>query len=111
MSFHLITIYSTRFKSSSSTMNKLLKPSRLDTDPSSTTAAKEWKHWYHTFINFIEESGDAAPDKLRALVNCISPNIFELIEDCSTYESAISKLEGVYVKVSNEIFARHLLAT
>ncbi|XP_068235485.1 uncharacterized protein [Palaemon carinicauda] len=43
-------------------MAKLLKPSRLDTDPSSSNAAKEWKHWHRTFTNFIEESGDAAPD-------------------------------------------------
>ncbi|XP_063872039.1 uncharacterized protein LOC135106710 [Scylla paramamosain] len=49
----------------------LLKPCRLDTDPSSPTAAKEWKHWHRTFQNFIEESGEAAPNKLRALVNCL----------------------------------------
>ena len=92
-------------------MSKLLKPSRLDTDPSSPTAAKEWKHWHRTFINFIEESGENAPDSLRALINCVSPTVYELIEDCTTYESAISKLESVYVKVPNEIFARHILAT
>lgn len=92
-------------------MAKLLRPSRLDTDPSSPTAAKEWKHWFKTFTNFIEESGDTAPDKLRALVNCVSPTVYELIEDCSTYESAITKLESVYVKLPNEVFARHVLAT
>ena len=92
-------------------MNKILKPSRLDTDPSSPTAAKEWKHWYRTFMNFIEESGDSAPNKLRALVNCVSPSMHELIEDCDTYESAVAKLERSYVKVPNEVFARHLLAT
>ncbi|XP_064077645.1 uncharacterized protein LOC135195313 [Macrobrachium nipponense] len=92
-------------------MAKLLKPSRLDTDPSSPTAAKEWKHWHKTFTNFIEESGDAAPDKLRALVNCVSPSVYELIEDSSTFESAIAKLESAYVKLPNEVFARHVLAT
>ncbi|XP_068235600.1 uncharacterized protein [Palaemon carinicauda] len=92
-------------------MAKLLKPSRLDTDPSSSNAAKEWKHWHRIFTNFIEESGDAAPDKLRALVNCVSSSVYELIEDCSTFESAIAKLDSVYVKLPNEIFARHVLAT
>ncbi|XP_064080666.1 uncharacterized protein LOC135197536 [Macrobrachium nipponense] len=76
-----------------------------------TTAAKEWKHWHQTFTNFIEESGDAAPDKLRALVNCVSPSVYELIEDCSTFESAIAKLESAYVKLPNEVFARHVFAT
>ncbi|XP_068245363.1 uncharacterized protein [Palaemon carinicauda] len=92
-------------------MAKLLKPSRLDTDPSSSNAAKEWKNWHRTFTNFIEESGDAAPDKLRALVNCVSSSVYELIEDCSTFESTIAKLDSVYVKLPNEIFARHILAT
>ncbi|XP_076067679.1 uncharacterized protein LOC143040470 [Oratosquilla oratoria] len=90
---------------------KLLKPSRLDTDPSSPTAAKEWKHWHRTFTNFIKESGEAAPDKLRALVNCVSPNVYELIEDCATYENTITKLESAYVKLPNKVFARHVLAT
>ena len=85
-------------------MDKILKPSRLDTDTSSPTAAKEWKYWYRTFMNFIEESGDSAPNKLRALVNCVSPSVYELIEDCDTYESAVSKLP-------KEVFARHFLAT
>ncbi|XP_068231852.1 golgin subfamily A member 6-like protein 22 [Palaemon carinicauda] len=92
-------------------MAKLLKPSRLDTDPSSSNAAKEWKHWHRTFTNFIEESGDAAPDKLRELENCVSSSVYELIEDCSIFESAIAKLDSVYVKLPNEIFARHVLAT
>ncbi|XP_050731432.1 solute carrier family 22 member 8-like [Eriocheir sinensis] len=87
-------------------MAKLLKPSRLDTDPSSPTAAKEWKHWYKTFTIFIEESGDAAPNKFRALVNCVSPSVYEVIEDCGTFESAITKLESAYVKLPNEVFAR-----
>ncbi|XP_064107949.1 uncharacterized protein LOC135216508 [Macrobrachium nipponense] len=92
-------------------MAKLLKPSRLETDPSSPTAAKEWKHWHKTFTNFIEESGDAAPDKFEGLVECVAPSVYELIEDCSTFESAIAKLESAYVKLPNEVFARHVLAT
>ncbi|XP_068205852.1 uncharacterized protein [Palaemon carinicauda] len=84
-------------------MAKLLKPSRLDTDPSSSNAAIEWKHWHRTFTHFIEENGDAAPDKLRALVNCVSSSVYELIEDCSTFVGAIAKLDSVYVKLPNEI--------
>ena len=59
---------------------KLLKPSRLDTDPSSPTATKDWKHWYRTFTNFLEESGETAPDKLRALVNCVSPTVYNSLK-------------------------------
>ena len=40
-------------------MNKALKSSRLDVDPNSPTAAKQWKHWKRTFDNFITECGDS----------------------------------------------------
>ncbi|XP_076061516.1 uncharacterized protein LOC143037271 [Oratosquilla oratoria] len=92
-------------------MEKLLKPARLDLDPSSSTAAREWRHWSKTFSNFIQECGKNAPDKLRTLVNCVSHNVYEYIEECTNYDSAISVLQKLYVKTPNEIFARHLLAT
>jgi len=38
----------------------------------------------------------------------ISANVYEMIEDCADYETALSKL---YVKSPNAIFARHALAT
>ncbi|XP_064080564.1 uncharacterized protein LOC135197423 [Macrobrachium nipponense] len=65
----------------------------------------------HQGCGSLKKSEDAAPDKLRALVNCVSPSVYELIEDCSTFESAIAKLESAYVKLPNEVFARHVLAT
>ena len=92
-------------------MEKLLKPARLDVDPNSPTAGREWKHWHKTFSNFIEECGENAPDKFRTLVNSVSYSVFEYIEDCTDFESAIAILEGIYLKTPNEIFARHLLAT
>ena len=70
----------------------MLKPSRLDTDTSSPIAAKECIHWYRTFLNFIEESGDSAQNKLRAFLNCVSSSVYQLIEDCDTYESSVAKL-------------------
>lgn len=92
-------------------METLLKPQRLDLDPNSPSAAKEWKHWLQTFTNFIRECGERAPDEHRTLVNYVSHNVFEYIEDCPDYESSIEALNRLYVKPPNEIFARHLLAT
>ena len=37
--------------------------------------------------------------------------MFDFIEDCATYETAIQRLRSLYVKTPNAIFARHLLAT
>ncbi|XP_064115027.1 uncharacterized protein LOC135221134 [Macrobrachium nipponense] len=93
-------------------MEKLLKPTRLDLDPSSPSAAKEWRHWHKTFSNFIQECGEMAPNKLRTLVNYVSPNVYEYIEECVNYDTAISTSEKLYsIKAPNEIFTRHLLAT
>ena len=92
-------------------MDTLLKPTRLDLDPNSATAAKEWKHWHRTFTNFIDECGEKAPDKYRTLVNYVSHNVYEYIEDCTDYNSALKVLEQLFIKMPNEIFTQHLLAT
>ena len=92
-------------------MSKALKPLRLDLDPNSPNAARQWKHWKRTFDNFIEECGDDAPDRFRSIVNFISAEVFDYVEECTTYDAVIETLERLYVKTPNRIFARHDLAT
>ena len=92
-------------------MSKALKPIRLDLDPNSSDAAKQWKHWKRTFDNFIEECGETAPDRFRSIVNFISAEVFDYVEDCTTYDAVIETLERLFVKTPNKIFARHDLAT
>ena len=90
-------------------MDKVLWPERLDTDPNSGTAAKEWLHWRRTFENFMAVLPQEGLDKLAVLSNFVSPSIFQHIEDCTDYETSIETLQTL--KTKNEIFARHLLAT
>ncbi len=92
-------------------MSKALKPSRLDVDPNSPNAAKLWKHWKRTFDNFIAECGDTAPDKFRSIINFISADVYEYVEECSTYDEVVTTLERLFVKAPNKVFARHVLAT
>ena len=92
-------------------MSKVLKPLRLDTDPNSPNAAKQWKHWKRIFDNFIAECGDAAPDKFRSIFNFLSAEVVDYVEECTSYDTVIETLERFYVKISNKIFARHELAT
>lgn len=97
-------------------MEKVLKPTRLDVDPSATDASKQWKHWKMTFKNFLDECTEAAgegrqPNKLRALINYISHSVYEYIDEETDYDACVQKLEELYCKPSNEIFARHCLAT
>ena len=92
-------------------MDKVLRPERLETDPSSNTAAKEWLHWKRTFENFMAVLPQEDLNKLAVLANYVSSSIFQYIEDCTEYDTAIEMLQVVFAKPRNEIFARHLLAT
>ncbi|VDI55795.1 Hypothetical predicted protein, partial [Mytilus galloprovincialis] len=65
-------------------------PERLDANPDSPTAAKEWFHWKRTFTNFLTSAGEEAPDKLIMLINFVSPRVYEYIGECETYDTAIS---------------------
>ena len=99
-------------------LNELFKPAKFNADPNSSAAGKEFKHWLKTFDNFIESvvaQAEAAhvhaPNKLKVLCAHVSANVYELIEDCDDYETAVQKLKQIYLKTPNVIFARHLLAT
>ena len=98
---------------SKTNMEQLLRPERLETDPSSSTADKEWLHWIRTFHNFTLAVQKINPtvDKLNLLINYVAPRVYGYIADCTTYETAESTLQALYVKPKNEIFARHVLAT
>ncbi|GAB1599994.1 uncharacterized protein LOC115215493, partial [Argonauta hians] len=87
------------------------KPRTLDIDPNSTNASREWRHWKTILNNYIEDYGTRIPNKLRALISFLSPLAFEMVENCTDFKSAMDRLESVYVKKPNEVFARHLLAT
>ena len=97
-------------------MDSHLKPSRFDSDHSSSTASKEWQHWKKTFSNFVKAVKKKAPtgeevDTLDLLVNYVSPNIYDFISDSKTYDEAIKTLDSLFIKPVNQIFARHQLAT
>ena len=61
-------------------MDKVLCLERLETDPSSGEASKEWLHWKRTFDNFLALLPQRDLDKLSVLANYVSPSIFQHIE-------------------------------
>ena len=80
-------------------------------DANATGADKQWSRWYKTFSNFLDAIAEHEPDKLVTLTNYVAPNVYEYIAECTTYETAIETLEALYLKPTNEIYARHVLAT
>ncbi len=87
-------------------MDKILRPERLDTDPNSSGASKVWLHWKKTFQHFLAALNQERLDKLGVLTNYLSPNIYQYIEDCADYDSAMGILQELYVKPTNEVYAR-----
>ena len=85
-------------------MDRLLKPAIFDTDHNSPDAAKQWKHFYRTFQNFSNSVEDNNI-RLQLLINHVSADIFQLIEECQTYEQAITTLKRLYIKPPNTVYA------
>ena len=52
-------------------MDRLLKPERLDSDPNSSFASKEWTHWLKTFQNFMSVLPTEGLNKLCVLTNYV----------------------------------------
>ena len=97
-------------------MDRFMQPSQLNLDAGSSSAPKEWSHWLKAFENYVEvldaSRADEQPtDRLKALVNCVSYQVYEYIEEATTYDTAIGTLRNLFSKAPNEVFARHLLAT
>ena len=92
-------------------MDNVLRPERLETDPNSGEASKEWLHWKRTFDNFLAVLPQTNLDKLSVLANFVSPSIFQHIEECTDYGAGVGILKALFMKPRNEIFARHILAT
>ena len=95
-------------------MEKILRPERLNLEVKSTDAEIEYKHWIRTFDNFLgavikEDSDTSDTDKLKILLNYITPKVHNHIADCTTYTGAKAALQSVFVKKKNVICARYLL--
>lgn len=93
-------------------MQQLLKPPRFEASSSNTS--NEWSFWRRCFENFVsvlpaDDNTDA--NKLLLLTSHLSPSVYKLISGCTTYESALQKLENTYIKQKNVIFARFQLST
>ena len=91
-------------------MDKALRPDRFECLPNTPVSTKEFNHWFKTFENFLSVLPQEDLNKLMILTNFLSPAVYEFINECTTYDSAVLVLESAYVKATNEVFPRHLLS-
>ena len=92
-------------------MEKYFKPERLALDPNEPHADRHWTHWKKTFDNFLTEISAEDADKLKLLHNFVTFSVFEFISDSTSYTDALKVLDNLYIKPTNEVYARHQLAT
>ena len=90
-------------------MDRVLRPERFDCDPNSPDASRNWKYWFTTFTNYLDTIVSLNPNKLKTLINFISPALYERISYYDSYESAVAALESLYVRPKNEVFSRYTL--
>ena len=83
-------------------MDKALRPDRFDCLPNTAVSTKEFSNWFQNFEIYLSVLPDRGVDKLMVLTNFLSPAVYELINECTSYEIAVNVLKPAYVKTTNE---------
>jgi len=92
-------------------MDKYVRPQVFSVKVDSSVSSKIWLHWKRTLQSYLRRIEDVADEvKLDILVSLLDTSVYMYIADCPTIEAAIARLDEVYVKLINEVFARHELS-
>ncbi|KRY22914.1 Retrovirus-related Pol polyprotein from transposon gypsy [Trichinella patagoniensis] len=73
-------------------MNKTLSLNKLAIDPTAPDAEKEWKFWLLQFQDFVQLTVDPGIDLLKILRLYLTASTFEYVQDCKTYDDAITEI-------------------
>ena len=78
----------------------------LDLNPQEADATKRfnlWKRKLEIYLRALEATED---EKFNILINRLGLNSYEYVDATTTYTEAVQKLENVYSKKINKIYAR-----
>ena len=75
-------------------MDKIARPTKFDIAPNAPSSSKHWKLWLRNFKYFLTQIEEHTPDKLEVLFLHIGTNVVDAIQDCTTYEDAMKKLDA-----------------
>ena len=93
-------------------MKTVWKSKCLDTEHSSPTAARDYRHWRTVLLNYMEDFQAKIPNKYQDLFSYIKSSEFRYIEWYIYFEVAIEKTgHPFHKKTPNEVFSRYMLAT
>lgn len=93
-------------------VSKILRPIILEVQPTSQEAPRVFKHWKFVLSQYLTALPNESNDlHLGILARSLSPNNFELISECGSYDAAIQVLNSIFIKPPNNVVARHTLMT
>ena len=65
------------------------------------------QHWLATLEIFLEAIESENLNKLTALTDYVSADVYEFFEKAAKYDAALELLKTPYTRTPNKIFARH----
>jgi len=96
---------------------ELTWPKELSVETTAPDASKTFMCWLRTVNDYIDYLGEGraedapAINRVRIIINCLSPSIYPLVEEDETFEQIVATLKAAYFKKKNNVYARHLLVS
>ena len=104
-------------------MDRLIRPPRLDLEPTDPNATDEYTHWWASFeacVRAVEDERNRGASttttltdqqKLDLLISLVSPKVYKMISKAANFKEAKTCLEEAYASPPNVTVARHQLLT
>ena len=82
----------------------------LNLNPQEEDAAKVFRLWKRKLAIYLDTLEANTDEKFNILINRLGLNTYEYVDSTSNCEEAIGKLENIYSKKINKIYARWKLS-
>ena len=92
-------------------LRKALSVEYFKVDPKDLNAEKEYEFWKTTFEIYVASLKANDEQKLHILTNKLNATVYGYIDGLKDYGEAIQKLDSVFKKKPNTLFARYKLST
>ena len=90
---------------------KALSVKEFAVDPSDPDATKQYNFWIKRLTLYLTRVKADEWQKLKILINKISADTYGYIEDAANYADAVKKLDEIFKKHPNVLYARYKLNT
>ena len=92
-------------------LKKALSVDRFNVYPNDANAAKQYDFWLKRFNIYVTSIKANDAEKLQILINKLNADTYEYIDSLTTYDDAVAKLDAIFKKKPNILYARYQLNT